>query len=253
MLHLQTNWSSSQFFKNYTLHFGTTQQIVQPEIKEWIVEGLIRSMPVLKIAQYFEAKQSWFEECEYLIVAVEKISNDLIAVLASSWVETNLFPFVHIKIQMIADRYQKTFLLKHMWRFHLNHLYYGRLGFPSIIALKTCHPAVFSAMRLFSRIEGVQMYPQIGGEMQESEMSKIACMIVDHISPGLDFCMHTGVIKNASVPLDFYPSLPTTKKADVGHYFQHHLTAADRLLCILSISTDSAKHRILQAFGEKEA
>lgn len=151
---------------------------------------------------------------------------------------------------MIAERYQKSHLLKYMWRFHLSQVCHGRFGFPSILALKTCHPAVFSAMRVFSRVEGVQMYPRIDSKVQKPDISKIARLIAKHISPDLEFCLHTGVIKNASVPIDFYPSLPTTKKADVWRYFQNNLTPADRLLCILQISTDSAKHRILQALGE---
>ncbi len=100
---LQNNWLNSWLFDRYILHYATPKQLIQPAIKEWIVQGLIQAMPTLKIEQYFEAKRNWFEECDYLIVAVETISNDLIAVLASSWVKTDLLPFLHIKIQMIGS------------------------------------------------------------------------------------------------------------------------------------------------------
>ncbi|MEH2082227.1 MAG: hypothetical protein V7K89_20280 [Nostoc sp.] len=248
---LQKNWLDSRLFDRYILHYATPKQLIQPAIKEWIVQGLIQAMPTLKIEQYFQAKQNWFEECDYLIVAVEAISNDLIAILASSWVEMDSLPFLHVKIQMIADRYQKTHLLKRMWGFHLYKVSQEHFGFPSIVALKTCHPAVFSAMRVFSRFDGVQMYPRIDGEIPKLEMNEIACLIAKSICPGLEFCLHTGVIKNASVPIDFYPSLPTTKKPDIGYYFQNNLTPVDRLLCILHISTDLAKHRILQSLDKK--
>jgi hypothetical protein len=244
------DWQGSLSFDRYTLYYATAQQPLKDETKEWIIRGLMKAQPSLKLAEYFRVKRNWFSEYDYLIVAVEDDTGDIIGALASKWYVSDGNPFfLHIIIQMIATWYERTNLLKHMWKFHFQKVNEGPFGFPSVIALRTCNPVVFTAMRLFSRIEGIKMYPQIGVETQDPQMAELARDITEQICPGLRICLDTGVIENASVPPDFYPSLPKANKPDVYNWFKNNLTVADRILCVLLVPTESARRKLLKAFG----
>lgn len=243
------DWNDSRSFDRYTLLYTTAERPLSADSRQWLVQGLTRAMPELKVSAYFEAKKNWFSEYDYLIVAVERGSDDVIGVLASSWhlVEGRPF-FLHIIVQFIAPRYQKSLLLKHMWAFHFGKVSLGAFGFPSVIALRTYNPVVYTAMRIFSGLDGVELYPRIGAA-QDPTMVELARRVAERISGALDISLDTGVIRGASVPPDFYPALPKTNRMDVLEYFERHLAPSDRLLCILSVPTDIAKSRILRAFG----
>ena len=247
----QDGWRDSLSINRYTLLYAVAPHTLNKRTEQWIVRGLINAMPELKIAEYFlHKKRNWFSEYDHLIAAVETASNKLIGLLTSQWHRKEEAPFfLQVSMQMIAYRYQKTHLLKHMWGLHFRKVSRERFGFPSVIALRTYNPVVFNAMRIFARINGVQMFPQLGVEEQDPEMAKLAQTIAMQMNPGLEMCARTGVIKGASVPPDFYPSLPTTNKKEVYDYFAEHLNPTDRLLCVLHISTEEAKNKIIKAFG----
>lgn len=247
---LREGWGDSLPFDQYSLFYAAAPHALNRETEEWIVSGLIKAMPDLKLAEYFQIKKNWFSDYDFMIAAAENKSDELVGLLTSCWHEKDGAPFfLQISMQMIADRYQKTQLLKHMWGLHFRRVSEGPFGFPSVIALRTYNPVVFSAMRIFSRIEGVRMYPRLRAEEQDPEMVALAQSITERICPGLNMCPRTGVIKGASVPPDFYPSLPKTNKSDVYSYFAEHLSPSDRLLCVLHISTEEGKRKISKAFG----
>lgn len=247
---LGAGWRDLLTFDQYSFFYAASPHVLNRETEEWIVSGLIKAMPDLKLAEYFQIKKNWFSEYDYLIAAVENNSNELIGMLTSHWHEKDGVPFfLQISMQMIAQRYQKTQLLKHMWGYHFRKVREGHFGFPSVIALRTYNPVVFSAMRIFSRLDGIRMYPRLWVEEQDPEMVALAQSITERICPGLDMCSRTGVIKDASVPPDFYPSLPKSSKGEVYNYFAEHLSPSDRLLCVLHISTEEGKRKILKSFG----
>jgi hypothetical protein len=249
---LGEGWGDLRTFDQYSLFYAAAPHALNRETEEWLVSDLIKAMPDLKLAEYFQIKKNWFSDYDYLIAAAENESDELVGLLTSRWHEKDGAPFfLQISMQMIATRYQKTQLLKHMWGFHFQKVSEGPFGFPSVIALRTYNPVVFSAMRIFSRIEGIRMYPQLRVEEQDLEMVALAHSITERISPGLNMCSRTGVIKDASVPPDFYPSLPKTSKGEVYNYFAEHLSPSDRLLCVLHISTEEGKRKISKAFGAR--
>lgn len=243
-------WMDALPFDRYSIHGATPRRPLGKEGEAWIVRGLIKAMPALKIEEYFKAKGTWFAEYDYLLIAVERTTDELIAVLSSRWLDLeDGLGVLHVTMQLITSQYQKTHLLKHMWGAHFRMVSQSRVGSPSVIAWRTCNPVAFKAMRTFTRIDGVRMYPDIDAETQDPWMTELARRIAARISPGLGLCARTGVIKGASVPVDFYPALPTAHGDALNRYFAEHLTLADRLLCVLSISTDAAKRKILKAFG----
>ncbi len=243
-------WAGSRAHDGYTLLCTSGDQAFAPETKEWIVRGLIAALPDLKMEEYFRVKKDWFCEFDCLILAVESETGQLVAALASRWHQRERRPFfLHVTTQWIAHRYQLSSLLKHMWAFHLQMLNRGPFGCPSLCALKTCHPAAFSALRLFARLPGVRFYPDIEAKQQDPWMAELARQVASRISLNLRFSADTGVIRGASVPAGFYSALPTTRRPKLASYFRKHLGVDDRFLCLLLISDEAAKRRILASLG----
>jgi len=220
------------------------------EASAWIVDGLELAMPSLNIREYFSAKGSTLSDCDFVLVAVEHDSDRIISVLTSRWHQVQRGrSFLHVKILMITPRYQRTRLINDVWGFHLAKVYRSRFGFPYVIALRTYNPVVFGAMRIFTRIDGIRLYPAMGLESQDPTMTALAEAIAAQVSPGLAFSASTGVIRRAGVPPDFYPVMPSSRKADVYEYFAGHLQPSDRLLCVLVVETEAAKQKALALFG----
>lgn len=250
MTRVIANARDSLNFEQYTVLALPAGPALSAELTTWMVDGLEKAMPTLNIRDYFLAKSSTFSDCDFVVVAVEHGSGEIISVLTSRWhaIEGDP-PFLHVKILMITPRYQKTRLINEVWGFHLARVCQSRFGFPSLIALRTYNPVVFGAMRIFTRIDGIRMYPRIGTQPQDPAMARLARRIAEEISPGLEFVATTGVVRGAGVPPDFYPAMPATRKTDVYAYFAEHLTPSDRLLCLLSVDSEAARHRALQIFG----
>jgi hypothetical protein len=207
-------------------------------------------MPDLRMAAYFAAKPGWFEETGRLLVAIEPSSGRLLGALTSKiWPGSPACPtFLHISTQFVTQDRQRTSLLRRMWGLHFEKLDETGAA-PSILVLKTCNPSAFNAMRVFSGIDGIALYPRLDGGAQDPELRDLAYRVAGIIAPGLPFHSGTGVIAGAGVPLDFYPALPLSGRPEVDTYFKARLTPADRLLCISVIRTETAKRKVLRAFG----
>ena len=232
-------WAGSRAHDAYTLLYMSGGQAFAPGIKEWIVRGLIAALPDLKMEEFFRIKKNWFSEFDCLILAVESKTGQLVAALASRWHQHERRPFfLHVTTQWITHRYQLSSLLNR-----------GPFGFPSLWALKTCHPAAFSAIRLFARLPGVHFYPDIEAKQHDPWMADLARQVASRISLNLKFSADTGVIRGASVPAGFYSALPITGKPKLARYFRQHLSVDDRILCLLRISDEAAKRRILALLG----
>ena len=243
----------SRQFQGYSVLQLPPGPELSQETSAWIVQGLERAMPSLNIREYFLAKGSTLSDCDFVIVAVERDSGQIISALTSRWhQEEGQRPFLHLKILMITPRYQKTRLINDIWGFHLARVHLSRFGFPHVIALRTYNPVVFGAMRIFTRIDGIRLYPGIDGQPQDPAMAALAQQIADTISPGLSFKAGTGVIRQAGVPPDFYPAMPSSRKTDVYQYFARHLAPSDRMLCVLSVDTEAAKQKALALFGLRQ-
>jgi hypothetical protein len=245
----RADWDDFHSYDAYNLCYRSGAVQLRDETKKWLVEGLASAMPDLQILEYFRLKTNWFSEYDYLIVAVDAETRRLIGLLTSRWDDHNRKPFLHISVQMIAQRYQRTPLLKRMWSFHFRKVKDGRYGVPSVIALRTYHPIVYTSMRIFARVDGIKLYPDLRGAGQDLEMSRLAESVASRLSPGLEFSPSTGVMKHASVPPDFYPALPESRDKTVMSYFERNLGPADRLLCVLAITTEEAKRMLLRGFG----
>lgn len=243
------DWDDSRTYGAYHLFYRSGSGELRDQTKKWLIESLARAMPDLKIMEYFRLKTDWFSEYDHLIVAVDADTGDVIGLLTSRWNDRDAEPFLHISVQMIARRYQRTPLLKRMWSLHFRKVKDGRHGVPSIIALRTYHPTVYTSMRIFTRVVGIKLYPDLRATTQDATMARLAESVARRLGPGLEFSPTTGVMKRASVPPDFYPALPESRDKAVASYFERNLSPADRLLCVLAVTTEEAKRRLLRAFG----
>lgn len=243
-------------FCRYTIYELLAGEALPHEAEDWLIAGLTRAMPRLRIAAYFEVRRSTLPASDHLTVAVARTRPELIGFLSSRWfnAEAGGGSFLHASILLISDQYQRTLLFKHLWRLHLEQMVKGPHGLPSIVALKTYNPAVYNVLSGFTRLNGVRLYPRIDIVGQDAFMKRLAASIHERIAAGLEFDCETGVIRGAGNPPDFYPELPDHRRRDICDYFQRNLRAGDRLLCILTLpESPDLRRGVLRMFGANEA
>ncbi|OAB55230.1 hypothetical protein AY600_14125 [Phormidium willei BDU 130791] len=224
---------------------------VAPEGQAWVRDGLTAAFPDLRMGDYFGRNPDWFPRQDHLVLAAEAPRGPLVAVLASRWfVEADGFRFLHVTTQLIAARWRRSPMLRHMWSLHFDALRQGEAGFPRLLVLKTCNPSAFRSMAIFARIEDIDIYPRVDGTPQAPQAAALARRIAHCISPGHPFAPSTGVLSGVGVPPDFYPALPAgVRQEELERHFHDHLTPADRILCIADIRTEAAQHRLCRLFG----
>ncbi|MFT3770480.1 MAG: hypothetical protein QM820_34055 [Minicystis sp.] len=212
--------------------------------------GLIQAMPRLRLREYFSCKPDVLSSADHVIIAYDTARRAAVATLASRWYHAYDRPFLHIATLLIGEAQQRTGLIKQLFRVHC--IETGREhGIPSVLAMRTYNPHAYRAMCAFAGVEGVALYPGIRRLSQDPELRGLASEVAKVVSPGLEFCPDTGVIRGgaAGVPVDFYPSLEETRDTAINHYFARHLTPADRLLCMLVSRSEAAREKIARALG----
>ena len=75
----------SRQFQGYSVLQLPPGPELSQETSAWIVQGLERAMPSLNIREYFLAKGSTLSDCDFVIVAVERDSGQIISALTSRW------------------------------------------------------------------------------------------------------------------------------------------------------------------------
>lgn len=242
-----SEWMETRRLEEYALAY-TKGPALSPASQARVVQGLVESFPSLRIADFFRIKRAWFAELDHLFIAFRHDSQDVVGILASRWCRAAGVHFLQVSILLIAAPYQRTALIKHLWRYQIEKLVEPPGTFPTVIAYRTYNPVAFTALRAFARLPGVTLYPRIEGEQDVATMA-LAVQIAHGISPGLPFDPETGVIKGAGVPRDFYPTPPLTRRADVRRYFSRHLAPGDRLLCLLRFDSPLSQARLFRTFG----
>jgi hypothetical protein len=254
--YLKPKWISRQtMFSRYGVYELRPSAVLQPEAEEWLIAGLAKAMPQLKIAAYFAVRRATLSSSDHVTVAVARAPPELIGFLCSRWYpETEIGrSFLHASICLISEQHQRTLLFRHLWRLHLEQVDDGPYGFPYIIALKTYNPAVYNTLSAFARLDGVTLYPRLDGAQDEST-KQLVYSIQARIAAGLEFDWDTGVVRGAGVPPDFYPKIPDHKRRDICDYFSLNLRPGDRILCVLTLPPGSAlRNRVLRMFGAARA
>ena len=218
--------------------------------EQWLVDGLITALPGLKMADLFAIRRDMFREADLVTVATAVPGGTAVGALASRWCALpSGDEFLHVLTQFVGERYQRGPVFRQSWGSHFTAL--GSV--PDVIALKTYNPIVYCAMRAFTRIPGVTLYPEITpGAGQDPVMARLAGQVASAVGNAHAFVPQTGVISGIGVPRDLYPELPRSSSREANDYFAATARPGDRVLCVLRVPDRRAGGFILSAFGRAQ-
>jgi len=221
-----------------------------PATQEWLTGGLTKALPMLRMAALFAQRTDMFTEAD-LVTAAVAADGSVAGALSSRWVTRTPddYDFLHILTQFVGEEHQGGTMFRGCWAAHLSALAASERGMPRLFVLKTYNPIVFCAMRAFTVIPDVWMYPDLRAAAPEPTAAGLAAEIAGLVSPGHLFAPQTGVIRGAGVPRDLYPALPMSSDSAVNEYFSAVTRPGDRMLCLLAAPTAAARLAILGAFG----
>jgi|SRR5580658_624854 hypothetical protein len=221
-----------------------------PDREDWLTSGLIRSLPSLRMAALFALRRDMFRDADLITAAVGH-DGSAIGALSSRWTGglSGDESFLHILTQFVGEDYQGSPVFRDCWGAHLAALARSERGVPGLFVLKTYNPIVFCAMRAFTFIPGVWMYPDIRLKTQQSAAAQLAAEVAAIVSPGCAFSPETAVIAGAGIPADLYPDLPPSADLAVNEYFAAATRPGDRVLCLFGAPTMATRRAILGAFG----
>lgn len=217
--------------------------------EQWMVDSLIAALPNLKMAQLFACRRDMFHDADLITVAVD--DGRAVGVLTSAWATLpSGARFLHVLTQFVGERYQagRTHAFRLSWGDHLGNLVCGAADFPRLLALKTYNPIAYCAMRAFTRIPGVTIYPDPNVAVQATRAQELAAQVAAQVAT-VPFDAATGVLHGAGRPVDLYPDLPSSSHKEVNCYFAAVTRPGDRVLTLLEVPSEAQAATILSAFG----
>jgi len=218
--------------------------------EQWLVDSLIAALPNLKMAQLFACRRDMFRDADLITVAVD--DGRAVGTLTSAWATLpSGARFLHLLTQFVGERYQarRTHAFRLSWGDHFRNLVSTAADFPGLIALKTYNPIAYCAMRAFTRIPGVRIYPDPNLAVQDTRAQELATQVAAQVAAAVPFDPVTGVLHGAGRPVDLYPDLPVSSHPEVNDYFAAVTRPGDRVLAMLEVPFDEQAAAILRAFG----
>jgi hypothetical protein len=206
------------------------------------------------MAALFAQRRDMFRDADVVTVATD--AGVAVAALSSKLVTLpSGRQFLHVLTQFVGDEYQhgRTRAFLYSWRDHFAYQYPDAARFPGLIVLKTYNPIAFCAMRAFTRVPGITIYPDLGAADQDPAGRALAVMVARDVAAGFPFDPRTGVIRGIGWPADLYPALPQSSHEDVNGYFARVTRPGDRVLAMLSVPTAREAAAILGALGVRQA
>lgn len=222
------------------------------DVRRAVMADLVAGMPSFAVGPYFEEKENIFDECDILVVGTEPSTGVHVGILAAKWMQAaDGFRFLFFQTILIAERYQRTKLIKKLNRGLFERIHARSEPTPDVIAFKTYNPRSFVAMAVFARLANVEMYPDVSGGSQADHAIPMVCRIAKTVSPDCPFDPHTGVIQGAALgrSREFYREMPMAQRSDVNLHFTKNLVPADRILCCITFGTEESKRKMLKLFG----
>jgi hypothetical protein len=242
-------WINTRVFAEFSIQVagaGNHRIVAQHQIGAALAAGL----PELKIGDYFNAKVDLFMNADLLLTAVDNLTGVIVGALAAKRHQDHP-SFIHLSTLLIANAYQRTSVIRLLFRVLLQKLCIPAEGLvPLHFALKTYNPHSYLALKTFARLPDAGFYPLLR-RSPAPDMEGLARSIAARLEPSCTFDVTTGVISGAAggVPDDFYPSLPQTAHEAINEYFRVNMAPRDRLLCVLSLRSVEAAQRVFRAFG----
>ncbi len=236
------------------------------EREKWLMDGLVAALPSLRMAELFAQRRTMLRDVDLVTIAVtgngdgpDEVAGsggfvgDLVGFLASKWtVSASDEEFLHITSQFVAEGHRYGRVFRSSWAAHFSEVCRRQGDCPRLSVLKTCNPEVYCAMRVFTRLSGITMFPDIDAPVQDPDLTIRAGEIARAIAPEHRFSGRTGIIHGVGVPEDLYPTMPLAADQRVNDYFTRTTGPTDRMLCMLSIPSKAIAERVLRALGAPE-
>jgi hypothetical protein len=221
------------------------------EREQWLVDGLVAALPGMRMADLFAQRRDMLHDADLVTVAtVGGPDGELVGLLASGWgVSTIGEEFLHVTSQFVGERYRHGRVFRASWAAHFAQVCALRGDVPGLTVLKTCNPLVYCAMRAFTRLPGITMYPDITAREQDPDLVRRAVAVARSIAPSHGFAGRTGVIHGIGIPEDLYITTPLAADRRVNSYFARTTGPSDRILCLLAIPSKAAAERVLRTLG----
>lgn len=215
--------------------------------EQWLIDGLTAALPELRMSALFATRRDMFREADVITVATDTTTGTAVGALTSRWCALpSGRRFLHILTQFVGTQYQHGVVFRRSWHDHFTSL--GTV--PELIVLKTYSPIVYCAMRAFTRVPGVTLYPDVSpAGSQDLVMANLAVQIAEAVANRHVFVPEIGVIRNVGMPQDLYRQMPRSSHEPANAYFSAAVRPGDRVLCVLHASSEEAREHIRTAFG----
>jgi hypothetical protein len=209
---------------------------VTPCESERLREATIAAFPEYRFAEYFARRGDVFGGADHTIVAFGGAGDRLAGVLvAQCRTLPSGRPLLHLQMNLLAATFRRTGLLLSMWRVLVEKALLGDpSSFPTLWAVKTYNPVVYSSLLTVRRGTAGRLYPRLD-RPQEPDLTALACEVAATLCPDLHFIPETGVLEGAGTPVDFYAAMPSTNRRPVHEYFLAHVRPGDRMLCLVEV------------------
>lgn len=210
-----------------------TTEGAQEHVEAKLEQDLAKAIPDLRIRELFLQRPRLLRSYDHVVVA-RSTDGVLAGILCCTWLNTSIGEVLNVGMQMIAPKFRSGRLFTELWRYELGTVLPLDNKNLAAVAVRTCNPRVYTAMRRFSRILGASLYPDVSKADQTGPLAACAENLSASLARGHVFDPRTGVIHGIGAPPDLYLRDPAADAPSaVNTYFQTHVTQADRLLCIL--------------------
>ena len=147
---------------------------LSPQTIAELEHALALAMPDLRIREFFTIQPRYFPDAGMVIAAFAPdggLGGVLVSrLLAGDGAERIL----HVSMQLIAERFRRTALLKRMWGMHLAAAA-GECGLPGTIVMRTCNPIVLQLLRVSRASTGSRSIPRSTGRRRSASWSGSRC------------------------------------------------------------------------------
>jgi len=191
---------------------------------------------------------AWLDRCapadyDHLVVAEDRTDGRTVGILSANDHASAAERFLFVDAAFVAPTARKRRIMRRMLATAL--LQSARRGpVPLVIAVRTCNPMFFLALRRFARyLPGATLYPALEDTMVSLAAAKLARRIARAISPACRFEPGTGVLRGTLVAhglLGCAQPMPAYDP-EIDTMFARRLGPVDQLLAVLDLrSIDEA-------------
>jgi hypothetical protein len=246
-------------YREHIKHFPSLESLKNFSPLEQFLASLQDNMPNHNVQSYFEQKPTLLANADDIAIAWNDSPSGskivgLIA-LRRYMAQEGSPSFVHISTIHIAEAKQKGMLLKRLIASAYLGLWHREGSLPTWTAVKTFNPSTYNVLLRLKRMIGSSavLYPSMEKEKEGNGCKSLMVMpiavgIAARLEPECTFDRHFSVIRGGGgiIGGNYWLTAPRSTHNEINHFFDRHLTPADRMLCILGLDEELCKSDALK-------